>query len=171
MDKVKSFHSVLCGLGIVGFLFTASIAVAAQDKTNKVVLSSAVFVEVEVENAEGKKEIKRMPVAKALPGSELIYVTTYKNTGDKPAENLIITNPLAKELIYKDQSAQGENAAFSVSVDGGKHYGDLSTLRIPTTEGATRPAQAGDITHLQFKLSNKVLPQEEGTVTFRVVLK
>ncbi len=174
MDKVKLFPAagtltaVLYALGIAVFLCAASTLATAADK---LALSNAVFQEIEVTDSDGKKEIKRVPAATVLPGSELIYIITYKNTGDKPAEDVVVNNPLAKEFLYKDQSAKGENATVSVSVDGGKHYGDLAKLRIPTTEGASRPAQVTDITDLQFKLSKKILPNEEGTVSFRVVLK
>ncbi|MBI3753983.1 MAG: DUF11 domain-containing protein, partial [Deltaproteobacteria bacterium] len=161
MDKVKSFPGVFWILGLSVFLCSVSVLAFAADQPvpDKLMLSNAVFQEVEVVNADGKKEIKRVPADTALPGSELIYVITYKNSSDKPAEDVVINNPLAKELLYKDKSASGENAVVSVSVDGGKHYGDLAILRIPTTEGASRPAEVSDITDLQFKLSKQVLPQ------------
>ncbi|MBI3753978.1 MAG: hypothetical protein HY266_08070, partial [Deltaproteobacteria bacterium] len=156
MNKVKLLPAVFLGLGLSIFLCSISIPAFAADN---LLLSNAVFQEVEVVNADGKKEIKRVPADTALPGSELIYVITYKNSSDKPAEDVVINNPLAKELLYKDKSASGENAVVFVSVDGGKHYGDLAILRIPTTEGASRPAEVSDITDLQFKLSKQVLPQ------------
>jgi uncharacterized repeat protein (TIGR01451 family) len=168
MYKEKLMRSVFCGLGVVVFLFAVSSAAIAADK---LVLSNSVFQEVEVTNADGKKEIKQVPVSTAFPQSELIYVITYKNTGDKPAEDVVINNPIAKELVYKDQSGKGANAVLSVSVDGGKNYCDLPVLRIPTKQGADRPAQVTDITDLQFKLKKQVQPQEEGTVSFRAVLK
>ena len=159
---------VLLGLGVAIFLSGVSAWAIAGDK---LALSNAVFQEIEVTDADGKKEIKQVPAATAFPGSELIYVITYKNIGDKPAEDVVINNPLAKELIYKDQSAKGDNAAVTLSVDGGKNYDDLAKLRIPTPDGIGRPAQVDDITDLKFTLRNKVLPQEEGTVSFRAVLK
>ena len=168
MGKIKFFPAVLDGLGVAVFLCAVSTTVFAADK---LVLSSAVFQEIEMTDAQGNKKIKRVPAATALPGSELIYVTTYTNTGDKAAEDVIINNPLAKELLYKNQSASGENAKIAVSVDGGKHYGDLAVLRIPTGDGDSRSAQVNDITDLQFKITNPVLPQTEGTVSFRVILK
>ena len=164
----KLMRSVFCVLGIAVFLFAAAQAAIAADK---LVLSNEVFQEVEVTDSEGKKEMKQIPVSTAFPRAELIYVITYKNTGDKAAEDVVINNPLSKELLYKDQSGKGENAAFFVSVDGGKTYGDLATLRIPTTAGAFRPAQLDDITDLQFKLKKQVKPQEGGSVSFRAVLK
>jgi uncharacterized repeat protein (TIGR01451 family) len=174
MDKIKSFPSggmraglTRCWCLSVLFCSVSILAFAA----DKLILSNAVFQEIEVTDEQGKKEIKQVPASTALPGSELIYVITYKNPNDKPVEDVIINNPLAKELLYKNQSAKGDNTTVSVSVDGGKKYGDLAALRIPTTDGASRPAEASDVTHLQFKLNKKVLPKEEGTVHFRVVLK
>jgi len=157
-----------CYIVVTVFLYSISISAFAADK---LLLSNSVFQEIEVANSKGKKEIKRTEISTAMPGSELIYIITYKNPGNEPAEDVVIHNPLAKELLYKDQSAQGENAAIFVSVDGGKKYGDLAQLRIPTAKRAWRPAEARDVTHLRFKLSKPVQPQEEGTVSFRVVLK
>jgi len=167
MVKMKLFSWVV-SVSAFALLCAVSTSALAADK---LVVSSAVFQEVSVVNAEGKNEIQRVPVSKALPGSELIYVITYKNIGDKPVEDVVINNPLAKELLYKDQSAEGKDAAVAVSVDGGAHFGNLALLQIPTPDGASRLAEASDVTHLQFKLSKSVLPQEEGTASFRVILK
>ncbi len=158
----------LFGFGVAIFLLGVSMQAWAADKLT---LSNSVFQDIEIKNADGKSEIKRIPVETAFPGSELLYVITYKNTGDKPAEDVVISNPLSKELLYKDQSANGNNATVTVSVNGGKNYGEITTLRIPTTDGADRPAKVEDITDIQFKLSKPVLPEESGTVSFWVVLK
>jgi uncharacterized repeat protein (TIGR01451 family) len=156
---------------IVGF-FMLFVITPSYAKEN-LELFNEVFQEVEVVDEKGKKEIKQVPAVTAVPGTELIYLITYRNVGDKPLEHVVIHNPLASDLTYKDHSAQGEGASVLVSVDGGKEYGELAnlTIPIPTQEGEVRPAKASDVTHLQFKLAKKVQPAETGTVTFRTILK
>ena len=50
------------------------------------------MAEQEVEVVEkGKKVIKRVPVDKAVPGSEIVYTTTFKNLISKP--NTVTVSP------------------------------------------------------------------------------
>ncbi|MEK7285953.1 MAG: hypothetical protein AAB035_01460 [Nitrospirota bacterium] len=163
MNKIKLAFWIL-GLCIL-FVETRADAKGNLDLVNEV------FQEVIVVNEKGKPEIKQVPVTTSAPGSEMIYKITYRNMGDKPLENVVIHNPLAADLIYKDQSAQGDGTTILVSVDGGKKYGDIGELTIPTQDGESRPAKASDVTHLQFNLSKKIQPAESGTVTFRAILK
>ncbi|MEK7703029.1 MAG: hypothetical protein AAB317_03615 [Nitrospirota bacterium] len=156
-------------LWVFAFLFFLSV-VPVYAK-GAITLSNEVLKEIEVVDANGEKEIKRVPVETALPGSELIYVITYNNTSDEPVSNVVINNPIAAEITYKAKSAQGENTSVLVSVDGGKEYGDLAKLTIPIKPGVTRPAESSDVTHLQFKVETAVKPHEQGTVSFRAILK
>ena len=88
-------------------------------------LSNQVFQEIEVIGADGKPERKTVPAATVVPGTEVFYVITYRNTGDQPADNIAITNPVPAELEYV--SVLGPAPANQVSVDGGKQYGAVPT--------------------------------------------
>ena len=127
--------------------------------------------EIEVTGKNGKKQKQLVPAAKVVPGSEVIYVITYKNAGDKPADKAVISNAVPKELIYKGGSASGKNAKFEVSVDGGASYGALPSLKVVGADGKTRPAQPADVTHLRWSLVGAVAPGKEGTVSYKADLK
>lgn len=146
-------------------LLTPVFAMAALE------LSTDAFREVEVLKKDGRKEVKREPLKKAVPGQEVIYVITYRNTGNKPAENVVINNPVPAELAFRKGSAQGAGTRIEVSVDGGKNYGVLETLSVPGADGRQHPAEAKDVTHVRWTLLAPVRAGADGKVTFRAVLK
>lgn len=136
----------------------------------EVQLSSAAFQEKEV-LANGKKSVKREPLANAVPGQEIIYVITYRNTGTEPVQNVVVNNPVPKELAYVANSALGNNTRFEASVDGGKTFGVFSQLTVKGADGKTRAATGTDVTHLRWTLTAPLKAAGEGDVSYRAVLR
>jgi uncharacterized repeat protein (TIGR01451 family) len=135
------------------------------------VLTNEVFQEIEIKGPNGKIERKTVPANKVVPGTEVFYVITYKNDGDKPAEKVIVTNPVPKELEYVTAASIAGESAAEVSVDGGKNYGALSRLTVAGADGKPRPATTSDVTHVRWSLKSIVEPGDEGKVSFRAKLK
>lgn len=128
--------------------------------------------EQEVEVVEkGKKVIKRVPVDKAVPGSEIVYTTTFKNLISKPVGNIAITNPVPNDMVYKGGSALGANTVITYSVDGGKQYATPDKLTVKTPEGKVRPALASDYTHIRWTYKGELGVGKSGEVSFRAVIK
>ena len=144
---------------------------AASFAKGELKLSNSVFHEVDVSAVNGDVQTQRVPVAKVFPGTEVVYVVTYENLGDKPAVQVTITNPVPSAMSYVAGSAAGENAEVSVSVDGGELYSDLSALAVQSDNGELRPAVAGDVTNVRWQISVPVLPGTVGTVEYRARLK
>ena len=134
-------------------------------------LTNEVFQEIELKGADGKIEKKMVPAAKVVPGTEVLYVITYKNISDKPADQVAITNPVLKELEYFNEPKDQTKTVPELSVDGGKNYGELSRLKVTGSDGKIRAAQASDVTHLRWRLRSAVKPGEKGTVSFHARLK
>jgi uncharacterized repeat protein (TIGR01451 family) len=132
-------------------------------------LSNQVFQEIEVVGADGKPEHKTVPAAMVVPGTEVFYVISYRNTGDKPADNVAITNPVPSELEFV--SVLGPAPASQVSVDGGKQYGALASLSVADAEGKLRPAQPEDVTNVRWMLNTALPPGAAGSVSFKARLK
>lgn len=148
---------------IFGLMIAPVQALALEIKTEG-------FREVIVSDASGVKSKKLEPLTRALPGQELIYVLTYKNTNSVTAENVVIANPLPKEVVYVANSATTQNVIHDVSVDGGKNYAALAQLKVRNSQGVLREANASDVTHLRWKI--KSLPvASSGSVMFKAVLK
>ncbi|HUP92612.1 MAG TPA: hypothetical protein VM074_10230 [Solimonas sp.] len=140
-------------------------------KAETLQLVNQVYQEVTQTGADGRKEVRRVPAAKVVPGDEVLYVITYKNVGAKPADDVVVANPLAPELQYKAGSATGANATAEVSVDGGKTFGELGQLTVASADGKRRAALAGDVTHVRWRLKSSIKPEQQGEVSFRAVLR
>lgn len=157
-------------------LLLASVAAHA---VAAVELKSEAFREVDVVDKNGNKvtdkkgnTIKKLEALdRAVPGQEVIYVLTYRNTGKEAVSNVVVANPVPKELTYVAHSAKGNNARFEVSVDGGKEFATLETLVIKNADGSTRPATAADVTDLRWIVSIPLKAGAEGSVMYRTILK
>jgi len=158
----------LAGLAAGCLLLSVAPAIAAQDTLE---LKNAVFQEVDVKSADGSMHKERVPAAKVVPGTEVIYVITYHNVGKQAASDVVITNPIPSELAYRPETEPGPSAAPEVSVDSGKTWGALAKLMVPGADGKPRPAQGSDVTHVRWKLRTPVKAGEEGSVSYRAVLE
>lgn len=128
--------------------------------------------EQEVEVVEnGSKVIKRVPVDKAVPGSEIIYTTSFRNLIGKPVGNIAITNPVPNDMVYQGGSARGANTVITYSVDGGQQYASPDKLTVKTADGKTRPALASDYTHIRWTYKGDLGVGKSGEVSFRAVIK
>jgi uncharacterized repeat protein (TIGR01451 family) len=138
---------------------------------NTLELRNEVFQEIDVKDANGVSHRERVPAAKVVPGTEVIYVITYHNTGAQPATDVVITNPIPPELAYQPELGPGPSAAPDVSVDSGTSFGPLASLKVKDADGKPRPAQGSDVTHVRWRLSKPVAPGAQGTVSYRAVLE
>lgn len=158
-------------------IFSAALAAAllwagSAAAADTLQLSSEAFQEKAVTGRDGKKGKELVPVTTVVPGTEVIYVITYKNVGSEPAAKVVITNPVPKELEFKSGSAKGASSVKpEVSVDGGNTWGALNKLRVAGADGKPRPAQGADVTHVRWTLGFAVKPGAEGKVTYRAKLK
>lgn len=150
-------------------LATSAHALGVAHAAGGLQLSNQVFQEIEIKGADGTTERKTVPAATVVPDTEVLYVITYQNTGDKPAENIAITNPVPAELEYV--SNVGPALVHQVSVDGGQQYGALAGLTVTGADGKPRPAKAADVTHVRWTLGSALQPGDGGKVSFKARLK
>lgn len=158
------------GIGIALLLLLPASAPAQQK--GSIVLNSLSEVEVVKQNAEGKKEVKRVDAAKAVvvPGDTVIFTVSYANTDTKPADRVIVINPVPQHMTYIEKSAEGKGMAIDFSADGGKTYAAPEKLTV-TAEGKQRPATASDYTHIRWTLGKPLAPGGKGSVSFKALLK
>jgi len=147
-------------------------APAPAQQTGSIVLTSASEVEVTKQNAEGKKEVKRIDAAKAavVPGDTVIFTVSYANADTKPADRVVVINPVPQHMTYLDKSAEGNGTVIEFSVDGGKTYAAPGKLTV-TAAGTQRPATAADYTHIKWTMGKPLAPGAKGSVSFRAVLR
>lgn len=126
------FRAAIYALGVVA-LGTSGSAKAG----SLVRLDSSVFVESQ---AAGARVLQ--PARRLAPGDRVVTVLSWhRQQGDS---SFTVTNPMPRTLAYQGSAAEDEE----VSVDGGKTWGRLGTLRI-----AGRMATPEDVTHVRWRIA------------------
>lgn len=155
-------------VAIVLLSLFAQLALAA---AGQISLKTEAFVEREVSNPDGSTSKVREPAADVFPGTEVIYVMSFSNVGDKAIEDLVVNDPVPGAMRYKAGSSFGPSSVPQVSVDGGKQYGRLDRLSVPAADGKLRAATEDDVTHVRWLVNYTLKPGNTGSVGFRAVLK
>ncbi len=150
---------VLLGLSIVVF--------AQEDGSLDV--HTVVQKEEVVVNENGESENRLVAVESVIPGERVFYTITFTNVGDEPAENVVITNPIATELTYVEGSAFGPGMDVQFSIDGGATFAVAAELTV-TENGETRAAVPGDFTHIRWVMQGELNTGSQGTARFAAVL-
>lgn len=151
------------------FLFNGLSAFAADESPISIVSSAE--IEQVVINAKGEKEVKRVPAAKVMPGSTVVFSNTCTNNGSEAIENIIINNPVPEHMVYIEGSATGPGTTVSFSVDNGQNYDAPENLIIVEQDGSTRPAANSDYTHIRWQLAGFLGSQESRVVEFKARVK
>jgi len=144
----------------------------AQQK-NAIELKSSAEVEVVKKNEKGERTTTLVDAAKATkaPGDTIVFTTMYTNTGKKPAEAVVITNPVPEHMLYLDQSATGANTRIDFSVDNGKTYAASDKLQVKDKTGQMRKAAAGDYTNIRWTLIKPLPAKGTGSVSYKAKIK
>ena len=153
------------------FALLGNFSLGAQAADDAIKVTSIAQVEIEVTGKDGKKTIKRTPVTKALPGTVVIYTTTFENTIKKAADNININNRIPNDSEYVGGSAFGKDCEILFSVDGGKTFGHAENLKIRSADGKERTALPREYTHIRWNYKPKLAHGKSGEVGFRAVIK
>ena len=146
------------------FLMIASLLIAVPAMAaDNVALASKVFVERQVTGPDGKPKVVREDPNLVVPGEKLLFVLDYKNEGAAPADNFVVTNPIPREVTF----VASDSAGSDYSVDGGKSWGPLSTLKVKAADGSLRAAVAADITHVRWVFAKAIPVGASGSLSFR----
>ena len=157
--RAKKISSWTIGFALVGFL-AAGQAFAALE-INTVAEKEEAYVE------NGEQKTRLVAVDLVVPGDQVVYTIWYENTGDQPADNVVINDAIPAEMEYQQGSAFGSGADVLFSADGGQTFGSPDQLTAMGEDGAARPANPSDYTHVRFSLRNPVPPGTRGFVRFR----
>jgi len=147
----------------LSILLTSGAAMASGD----VMTRSSVFVERIDPAGTGARRVRLEPARRVSPGERLIYVVEYRNTGNRPVQGFTVTNPLPR-TVRLDETVDGSEI---VSIDGGRSWGPLETLRVAMGNGGWRPANPEDVTHLRWRVGDRLMQGETRRVTFRAIVR
>jgi uncharacterized repeat protein (TIGR01451 family) len=130
-------------------------------------LSSHVFVEHVKPGPAGKPVTVREEPRIVTPGDRLVFELAYRNVGAEPATGFTITDPIPSSVVFT--GGESEGAVFSV--DGGRTWGPLASLRVAQPNGASRAATPADVTHVKWVFARAIPAGAAGSVSFRGVVK
>jgi len=157
---------------LAAMVLLSAPTIRAQEDAAAAPISLEIRAEKEAVRIEpdGRRTIELVEAEKVLPGTTVVYTITYTNSGDKPAGNVVINNPMPEEVMYLEGSAVGEGTQIDYSVDG-ETYGLPVELVVPVSDGTTRPAEPGDYRYVRWKLNEPVPANGSGFVRYRAVLR
>ena len=146
---------------LAAFALTAALpCAAAAAQPGDVTVDSALFVE-HTALATGSAARVLAPATQLTRGDRVVTLLTWVRMGGQRG-GFTVTNPLPPRLAWQGSADAGEE----VSVDGGRTWGRLGTLRI-----GARLAGAADVTHVRWHVSPDVAQGGSGTITFAGVVK
>ena len=151
--------------GIALLLLAISAAAQSHLDVQTTVHKEEVFV-----NAAGEEETRLVTAERVVPGETVYYTITFTNISNDSADNVVITNPIAENLVYLDGSAAGEGMDIVFSADGGVNFAADTDLTV-TDNGTSRPATAEDFTHVRWVMRNDLAAGAQGIARFAAVLE
>jgi uncharacterized repeat protein (TIGR01451 family) len=151
------------------FALGAMQVVSAQDK-GCIELKTTAEVEQEYVNEQGQKAKRLAPAGKVTPGDEVSWTITAKNICDKPAENIVVANPVPEHMTYVANSAMGVGTTITYSLDN-KEFKDAAALTVRAADGSTRAARADEYRAIRWTYSAAFAPGATAFVRYRAVVK
>ncbi len=150
-------------------LFLAALSMSALAEAHldvqTVVQKEEVFI-----NDAGESDKRLIPADTVVPGETVYYTITFTNVSDETADNVVITNPIAADLVYVDGSGFGPGTEMQFSVDGGQSFATADSLSV-TEDGVARAAEARDFTHVRWVMKNDLDAGAQATARFAAVLE
>jgi len=151
------------------FIFTFSVNAFAED--GKIVLTNKVFKQVIKKDKDGSTTYDYIEPGTALPGDVMMYIITFENIGDSPAEGIVVNDPVPNNSEYRVGSAFGKNTNITFSIDGGKSFGNPEELVVKDKNGQQWTAKPESYTHIRWVYSKPLAPGEKGEVSFKTKIK
>lgn len=156
---------------IITLLMALSLLMLTIEALAKPLLSVKMKAETEV---TVNNVTKRVAVEKISSGDVVVYTINYVNTGDEPATNANMDDPIPKGTVYIPGSAIGDNADITFSIDGGKTFKkpSLLTYEIKLPNGKMEKKVASPEKYTDIRWTIKMIPARgSGNVSFKVLVK
>jgi len=162
---------------LISTLLLAAVCVAAPSlhaqqpaRQGTVELRNVAEVEATETAPDGKKVAKRMPADKAPPGTEVIYTSSFRNTGKQAAGGIVVSNPIPANTTLVGGSGFGENATIAYSADHGKTWAPADQVKVRGADGKDRPAGLSEFTDVRWTYRGELAPGKSSSVGFRVTV-
>jgi uncharacterized repeat protein (TIGR01451 family) len=157
---------------VVLMTIASSVSANAQEQEQEqgyLNVSTVVQKEEAVVSDAGEAETRLVPADIVVPGDRVVYTITFRNIGDEPTGDVVVTNPIAENLTFAEGSAFGPGTVIRFSVDGGATFADRAALTV-TQNGESRAATAEDLTHIRWTLQTELAVGAQGIARFAAVV-
>jgi uncharacterized repeat protein (TIGR01451 family) len=107
-------------------------------------------------------------------GDTVRYTVTGKNTSDKPAANLAITEPMPKGTVYVLNSNNVDSEAKATySIDGAKSFTDRPMVQVSLPNGKveSKPAPAEAYTNVRWNFRKNLAPKAAVKAVYEVKVR
>jgi uncharacterized repeat protein (TIGR01451 family) len=132
---------------------------------NCIELTTTAESEQQYVNEQGKQVTRLVPLDKPVPGSEVVWTITAKNTCAKAVEHVVIANPVPEHMTYVASSAMGTGTDITYSVDG-KEFRPAAALT-STRNGAVQPAKPDEYRAVRWSYAASFAPGSTAFVRYR----
>lgn len=110
------------------------------------------------------------------PGDEIRYTFNGENTSTRPIKNLVVTQPIPKQMVYVLNSASVgaiKGAEITYSIDGGKSFVKTPMVEVKKANGTVekQPAPAEVYTHIRWNFGDAVAPTAVLNATYNVKVR
>src|SRR5215475_5613683 len=112
----------------LALVLPSSAARAVSADKNGIEVKAVAEVEVKVKDEKGVEQTKRVPATKVPPGVAVIYTLQADNKGPRPADDVVVTDPIPEHMDYVDGSASTKGTVTTFSADGGKTWAPKEKL-------------------------------------------
>ncbi len=153
----------------IALLAIATLALAAAQITIESTVEKQVIVVV-----DGKQQVRYEPVKTTVPGDTLRFILIYKNSGDEPATDVVLDNPVPSGTTYlPDTATDTEDLDLLFSIDNGATYKKptLLTYTVTLLDGTTenRIVNPEQYTHVRWRIGT-IPPGATGQVLFNALV-
>ncbi len=136
-------------ISVLGLPFLTAIPAQAGAP---VALNSTVYVE----HSDAQSRVLQ-PASRLNPGDRVVTIVTWRREG--AGSQFTLSNPLPRSLYYQGSANDDEE----VSVDGGKNWGRIGSLRT-----GDRLATPEDVTHIRWRIMSK---QASGKIAYSAIVR
>jgi len=166
MSALKKLVSACSVLPLLMFL--TGTAVAQDENTLEVVTTVQKIVTVVAD--DGQVSTEYVEADTVVPGERVQYTILFRNVGTQPADNVVITNPIAESLTYVTGSALQDGLQVEFSIDGGQSFAAADALLV-NDDGSDRRATNNDYTHVRWVMQTALAVGDQGIASFAADLE
>jgi uncharacterized repeat protein (TIGR01451 family) len=133
-------------------------------------LDTQALQEQVVAGADGARKTTLAPATKVVPGDQVVWQTTARNSCASPAANVVINQAVPEHMTLVADSVVGADARVLYSLDG-KSFVPLADLVVTEADGTRRPARTEDVRQMRWLLNGSIGANQSVSVRYSARLR